>query len=446
MKIKKLIFKEHDFFPKNYEINFENNWSIPLITYLIWNNWSGKTLILKNIADIITHNNQWWWNFKAECSIYINEKERSLIQTSYNLCTYEYERRSNSSSTSNFMDYWLNSLSSDKYIKIAKLAFSRIEVNFLNENIKSVTSKNIDIEYPKDISNNLNTEIPQLLVDIKALDDSEIANRWRENPNKNFKEKPDTIWTRFDRFKKAFEKIYHKTKVFKNIENIDNSKVILFEDSEWRNIDISKFSSWEQQILYRVWYLLKNLWTMSWWIILIDEPEISLHPIRQERFRELLIDVFWDLDVQIIIATHSPYLFRKMDNTNEQAIRIDPHNQKNAKLILNFPWTNYIPSPNYISYIAYDIVNYELHIELYEQLLIKFHIWWPEALDNYLNTKLWIDLNHSFKERSWKEKKETIMTRIRNKMHHGNSANRPNFTETELKYSINEMIKILQLP
>ena len=341
-------------------------------------------------------------------------------------------------------DLELKAINEEIFNSLAKVIVSNVEVNFKYQAIKNVTAKEIDIELPKEISKDLNVEIPQLLVDISTMDDTEIANWWRSNPKWTFETKPSNIWTRLDRFIKGFNKIYNWSKIFKKVDNINQEKAILFTDAQWRDIDISKFSSWEQQVLYRVWYLLKNLWTIKNWIILIDEPEISLHPIWQERFRELLVEIFNDMDVQFIIATHSPYLFRNMNNEQEQAIKIDSRNNRNEKLILNFPWTNYTPSPNYISYIAYDIVNYELHIELYEQLLIKYKKDWPKDLDDYLESNLWIQKDHTFIDENWNTHKETLMTWIRNKIHHGNNTLRPDFNDSDLKDSVNEMIRILQ--
>ena len=172
----------------------------------------------------------------------------------------------------------LKAINEEIFNSLAKVIVSNVEVNFKYQAIKNVTAKEIDIELPKEISKDLNVEIPQLLVDISTMDDTEIANWWRSNPKWTFETKPSNIWTRLDRFIKGFNKIYNWSKIFKKVDNINQEKAILFTDAQWRDIDISKFSSWEQQVLYRVWYLLKNLWTIKNWIILIDEPEISLHP------------------------------------------------------------------------------------------------------------------------------------------------------------------------
>lgn len=448
MKIEKIVYKSHPFFKENFEVNFKNWDNTPFITYLVWNNWSGKTLILKNIADMITWNNQWWWNFITECKLHVNESEKNILQVLHDSCTYNYERINDSSTRSNFIDYSWNKLQINEYKQIFKLTYSRVEVNFSNERIATVTSKNIDENEPRDVSNALNIEIPQLLVDIKSIDDSEIAD-WVKEHNGSVQNLPDYIWKRLDRFTNAFNKIYCWSKIFKKIDNQDQQKVILFQDSEWREVDISKFSSGEQQVLYRIGYLLKNLWTLSWWIILIDEPEISLHPIWQERFRELLIEVFWNLDIQIIIATHSPYIYRKIDNTKEQVLKINGGLWESIKLDTDFCLIWDKLSTSYINYIAYDIVDYQLHIELYDSLLRKF-LWEesdsPSRLDNILIHDYNEPIEVTF-TKTWatEETNETIMTRIRNKMHHPSERNRPDFSEEKMKESIEKMIHLLKL-
>lgn len=443
MRIQKIIYKEHPFFSEDFVINFENNWKIADITYLVGDNWSWKTQILDNIAEAFSSIYHYsWYDFSVEYYLNLTAEEKIQLWTNTDMI-FRYKIDWNNLRWFK-KDLELKAINEEIFNSLAKVIVSNVEVNFKYQAIKNVTAKEIDIELPKEISKDLNVEIPQLLVDISTMDDAEFADWWRSNPKWTFETKPSNIWTRLDRFIKGFNKIYNWSKIFKKVDNINQEKVILFTDAQWRDIDISKFSSWEQQVLYRVWYLLKNLWTIKNWIILIDEPEISLHPIWQERFRELLVEIFNDMDVQFIIATHSPYLFRNMNNEQEQAIKIDSHNNRNEKLVLNFPWTNYTPSPNYISYVAYNIANYELHIELYEQLLIKYKKDCPKDLDNYLESNLWIQKDHTFIDENWNTHNETLMTWIRNKIHHGNNTLRPDFNDSDLKDSVNEMIRILK--
>lgn len=53
-------------------------------------------------------------------------------------------------------------------------------------------------------------------------------------------------------------------------------------------------------------------------IVVIEEPESFLHPSAQAEFGSLLIDLAGELDVQIIVATHSVYLL----NTSEPAANL----------------------------------------------------------------------------------------------------------------------------
>lgn len=449
MKIKKIIFEDHPLFPSWHEVIFEQTSGIPTIAYLIGNNGTGKTQILETIYWLFWESYYIKGDIRVKLYIELTPKEHEINDQNLTFI-FSYHKRWGS------IDRVIvdeNGQSISKYIdlkSISKIVYSTIEVNFANTDIKTITAKNIDNEIPKEKSSNLNTEIPQLLVDISSLDDSEIASWVRDNPWENNADCPEHIWSRLRRFTNAFHKIYNGTKKFDAIKNEDNKKIIIFKDEQNREVDISKFSSGEQQILYRIWYILKNLGTMDWWIILIDEPEISLHPIRQERLRELLLELFDQLNIQIILTTHSPYIFRKVndDNWKEVCIKVDSSTTKSCKVQITFPWLKYTPSPNYISYVAYGIYNKELHIELYEQLLIKYRKNWPSGLDKYLKKKK--NINEPIKQRFTKqgesiETEETIMTRIRNKIHHPTETNRPNYNDEDLKESIDRMIQILTL-
>ncbi len=50
-------------------------------------------------------------------------------------------------------------------------------------------------------------------------------------------------------------------------------------------------------------------------LILLDEPEISIHPSAQERLQEYLLEIIKTRKMQIIISTHSPYLIQNLPNS-----------------------------------------------------------------------------------------------------------------------------------
>ncbi len=82
------------------------------------------------------------------------------------------------------------------------------------------------------------------------------------------------------------------------------TKMPLFRNESKVEFDINGLSSGEKQLFIRL-LSLKSL-EPEGCVILIDEPEISLHPSWQQRIVEVYKNV--GKDNQIIIATHSPHI------------------------------------------------------------------------------------------------------------------------------------------
>ena len=85
----------------------------------------------------------------------------------------------------------------------------------------------------------------------------------------------------------------------------ENEKVT-FKNKNGKEFDIDNLSTGEKTLLSKVLYLyfkdVKNQ------IILIDEPELSLHPDWQNRVLKLYENFAKENNCQIIIATHSPHI------------------------------------------------------------------------------------------------------------------------------------------
>lgn len=91
----------------------------------------------------------------------------------------------------------------------------------------------------------------------------------------------------------------------------DNEKVT-FKNKNGKEFDIDALSTGEKTLLSKVLYLyfkdIKNQ------IILIDEPELSLHPAWQNRVLKLYENFAKENNCQIIIATHSPHIIGSAKN------------------------------------------------------------------------------------------------------------------------------------
>jgi predicted ATPase len=182
--------------------------------------------------------------------------------------------------------------------------------------------------------------------------------------------------------------------------------------------------------------------------LFIDEPEICLHPKAQEKLLNALLEI--SKHNQIFISTHSPY-FLSTKYLKEIALFICKSDEGNS-IISNlnsdgfFPWS---PTWGEINYLAYNLETVEFHNELYGRLQEVSENWQLGQIDNYLAS---IGVQ---KSKSWTQEKNglvhntydvTLMTFIRNKIHHPENVTMQEFdyTHEELKESIETMIKILK--
>ena len=70
-------------------------------------------------------------------------------------------------------------------------------------------------------------------------------------------------------------------------QNDSSEKKIIFT-KYGRDISIDNLSTGEKQIVFRGAYLLKNSNNLSKGIVLIDEPELSMHPKWQEKYCSII--------------------------------------------------------------------------------------------------------------------------------------------------------------
>lgn len=92
----------------------------------------------------------------------------------------------------------------------------------------------------------------------------------------------------------------------------DEKTLPIFENSAGEEFDINDLSSGEKQLFLRT-LSIKMLEPKNS-IILIDEPELSLHPKWQQR----IVEVYKNIgeNNQIILATHSPHILGSVSNEN----------------------------------------------------------------------------------------------------------------------------------
>jgi predicted ATP-binding protein involved in virulence len=116
----------------------------------------------------------------------------------------------------------------------------------------------------------------------------------------------DSLAEKIDLFRKIINKRFkHKVLVVNEKDGmVFESSIISDKSGKAQNIPQSKLSSGEQNELILFYKLIFN--TEDGDLILIDEPELSLHISWQNKFINDLKEVTSLTDVSIVIATHSP--------------------------------------------------------------------------------------------------------------------------------------------
>ncbi|MFD2727513.1 ATP-dependent nuclease [Hyunsoonleella rubra] len=182
-------------------------------------------------------------------------------------------------------------------------------------------------------------------------------------------------------------------------------------------------------------------------IILIDEPELHLHP----KLQKSLIPYF-DYIInsnQIICTTHSPYVYQDCVNKPNTELTVCTKDG-NDKISFDsvtasnlFPWS---PSWGEINYKAFGLPTVEFHNELYGHLQWSNNAHTTNLIEAYfiqqgqVQTKNWIKVIQGIPQPATLV---TLMTYIRHKIHHPENLSNVDYTETELIESIEIMMRLV---
>lgn len=218
---------------------------------------------------------------------------------------------------------------------IFRSVFSDVEINFAPNEVQHTTSSNLDSEITGSVrsSNRIATEIKQLLVDVDELDNGDLG-KW-VNAHRGQAPGDEILHRRIRRFTNAFDKIFpHKH--FVGVDNKDGKKIVQFEEFG-KQMEISQLSSGEKQIVFRGGFLLRNQGTINGAIILVDEPELSLHPQWQLKILGFLKSLFTDekgnQTSQLIVATHSPFILHNDTRANDKVIVMRKDDKGEVKVL-----------------------------------------------------------------------------------------------------------------
>lgn len=220
-KIRRIKFQNHPVL-KNLELNFcgANGKALDTVIFA-GENGTGKSTILDVLYGIASHGVKYPLFIEVEdetdvftINYYLKEQKNG------NLLIYANDGKG--------MNVFIGS---DKFKNKYSFngIFSDVDINFHAKDISTVTSLTLDSENKSRRSTeNLPTQINQLIVDIQAMDDSELSMAYRTAKDQG-KSTDDIVYLeRMPRFTKAFNRMFEEL-TYSHIENKNENKAIIFK-------------------------------------------------------------------------------------------------------------------------------------------------------------------------------------------------------------------------
>lgn len=341
------------------------------------------------------------------------------------------------------------SIDSDKAdLRHYGFTYSKARSGFNTQKIESTTIKRLDSEKYEHDSDDDFTSIKQLIVDIDAQDNSEWKRISKSDEGISFHDFKQA--SKMNRFERAFNDFFDTVK-FKEVDNTNYEEIKILFEKHGMEIPIDSLSTGEKQIVFRGAHLLKNINSIPGGIVLIDEPELSMHPKWQQKILQYYRDLFnknGTQDVQMIIATHSEYVLRSALEDRDDVLIVILSDDNGVIHSKNITAPTILPiiTSAETNYLAFGIISPDYHIELYGYLQDKTQNYTVKKCDNYIAAQKSFNPALHTKTSSYKNqngritKYKTLPTYIRNLIDHPDQTK--NYTQEELQCSIELLIKL----
>lgn len=302
MKIKNLYIENKKRL-KNLSISFENNSEILDTVVLTGINGTGKTTVLKAIYDYFED----FKNYKNKMDIKLDLEEEiireksGLSQEMYLTYLTDFVYRQKKYRSLLKTGEHVRNLTVESIIKnkIPRIIYLPAEINF--RNVKFDFLPMYKLGFLNIINSTAISDIPHYI-------QMRIINAANKESEKKLGNVRDEVIAEINGI---FDILDMDTRLI-GMSTETTEILPIFTNSSGDEFDINELSSGEKQLFLRT--LAIKMLNPENSIILIDEPELSLHPKWQQR----IVDVYRKIgkNNQIIIATHSPHILGSVRKEN----------------------------------------------------------------------------------------------------------------------------------
>lgn len=316
------------------------------------------------------------------------------------------------------------------------VCFTSAKTGFQNLNLNDSNSNKLD---EKAISNDAHfqlLELTNLFVELKHQDDTYIADKFRNNEPIDSNREEIKASLNLTRFSTSFSTFFKGELEYDDTNEDDGCVYFKKGDAKIR---LQELSSGEQQIVFRGTYLLRDIKKTLNGTVLIDEPEVSLHPRWQKEilaYYQNLFKVNGEQKSQIFIATHSPFIIEAALKDKDNALIIVLKNNNGKVSAINLDQSNFVLPTSAlaeINYEAFNIASRDYHNELFSYLQDLTGLESVGKTDKFIlgsssiTGAMKCETHHPT---NIKIKYHTLPTKIRNNIDHPNNGN--NFNDQEL--------------
>ena len=314
MKIRNLYITEYKGL-RDITLNFENNNNVLDLVVLAGANGSGKTRVLESIyyyfemlrSKVVSlelfyekNENEVLDNLMStEGLTEIEKKMQKDIEYADCLRNIKYYNQDYKEGGNQNINSKIISRSFEKLKIFPKIIYVPTEINFQKIEIASPMLVQ-EYKFLNIINSNLIKDVPSYI----ATRIVEMAN---EQENISMGEIRNAVFREINEIFEILDLDIKVSEISKDAKSIP-----IFTNSSGDKFDINELSSGEKQLFLRT--LAIKMLNPENSIILIDEPELSLHP----KWQQKIVDVYRKIgkNNQIIIATHSPHILGSVKKEN----------------------------------------------------------------------------------------------------------------------------------